>query len=189
MLSPQSCLTLCYFIDCSPPGSSGHGFSRQEYWSGFLCPPPRDLPDPGIEPVSLMSPALAGGFFTTSATWETLGFQGTLANAYSLSPESWARLTQSKWTTTVDPPHDGIQGILLTLKSHWLPLVHTHLELVTTSSRKQVYPRLQEWGNFPSSCLQNAVLAYCLPYLGAIRNFLCYKTYFKKSFLTLTYLI
>ena len=45
-------------------------FSRQEYWSGLSCPPPGDLPDPGIEPSSLMSPALAGGFFTTSATWE-----------------------------------------------------------------------------------------------------------------------
>ena len=46
------------------------GFSRQEYWSGLPCPPPGDLPDPGIEPVSLMSPALASGFFITSATWE-----------------------------------------------------------------------------------------------------------------------
>ena len=46
------------------------GFSRQEYWSGLPCPPPRDLTDPGIKPVSLMSPALAGRFFTTSATWE-----------------------------------------------------------------------------------------------------------------------
>ena len=46
------------------------GFFRQEYWSGLLCPPPGDLPDPGVEPVSLMVPALAGGFFTTSATWE-----------------------------------------------------------------------------------------------------------------------
>ena len=46
------------------------GFSRQEYWSGVPCPPPGGLPDPGMEPVSLMSPALAGGFFTTSATWK-----------------------------------------------------------------------------------------------------------------------
>ena len=46
------------------------GFSRQEYWSGLLCPPPEDLPNPGIEPTSLTSPALAVGFFTTSATWE-----------------------------------------------------------------------------------------------------------------------
>ena len=47
------------------------GFSRQEYWSGLPCPPPGDLPDPGIKPASLRSPALAGRFFTTSATWET----------------------------------------------------------------------------------------------------------------------
>ena len=47
------------------------GFSRQEYWSGLPCPPSRDLSDSGIELVSLMSPALAGGFFTTSATWDT----------------------------------------------------------------------------------------------------------------------
>ena len=47
------------------------GFSRQEYWSGLPCPPPGDRPDPGIEPVSLTSPALAGGFFITRgrATW------------------------------------------------------------------------------------------------------------------------
>ena len=46
------------------------GFSRQEYWSGLPCPPPRDPPNPGIEPASLMSPALAGGFLNASATWE-----------------------------------------------------------------------------------------------------------------------
>ena len=42
------------------------GFSRQEYWSGLpcLCPPPGDLPDPGITSLT------AGGFFTPSATWE-----------------------------------------------------------------------------------------------------------------------
>ena len=45
-------------------------FSRQGYWSGLPRPPPGNLPDPGIEPTSLTSPALAGGFFTTSATWE-----------------------------------------------------------------------------------------------------------------------
>ena len=48
------------------------GFSGQEYWSGLPCPSPGDLPDPGIEPVSLKSPALAGVFFTTSTTWEVL---------------------------------------------------------------------------------------------------------------------
>ena len=43
------------------------GFSRQEYWSELLCLSSGDLPDPGIEPTS---PALADGFFTTSASWE-----------------------------------------------------------------------------------------------------------------------
>ena len=46
------------------------GFSRQEYWSGLPCPPPGDLPNPGIEPASLASPALAGRFFITNTTWE-----------------------------------------------------------------------------------------------------------------------
>ena len=41
---------------------------RQEYWSGLACLPPEDLPDSGIKLASLMSPALAGGFFTTNAT-------------------------------------------------------------------------------------------------------------------------
>ena len=46
-------------------------FSRQEYWSELSCPPPPgDPPKPGIEPASLMSPALADGFFRTTATWE-----------------------------------------------------------------------------------------------------------------------
>ena len=44
------------------------GFSRQEYWIGLPCPPPGDLP--GVESRLLASPALAGGFFTTSATWK-----------------------------------------------------------------------------------------------------------------------
>ena len=46
------------------------GFSRQEYWSRLPCPSPGVLPDPGIDPASLNSPALACGFFTTNATWE-----------------------------------------------------------------------------------------------------------------------
>ena len=45
------------------------GFSQQEYWGGLPFPPPGDLLDPGIELMSLTSPALAGGFFTTSTAW------------------------------------------------------------------------------------------------------------------------
>ena len=54
-LVAQSFPTLWDPMDCSPPGSSVHGFSRQEYWSGLPCPPPGDLPKPGMEP---RSPAL-----------------------------------------------------------------------------------------------------------------------------------
>ena len=49
------------------------GFSRQEYWSGLQCPPPEDLPDPGMKPKSLTPPALAEVFLTTSTIWETRG--------------------------------------------------------------------------------------------------------------------
>ena len=55
--------TLCDPMDCSPPDFSVQGFSRQEYWSGLPFPPPGNLPDPGIEFPSLVSPALAGRFF------------------------------------------------------------------------------------------------------------------------------
>ena len=56
--------TLAYWVPLSM------GFFRQEYWRGWPCPPPGNLPDPGITPRSLRSPALTGGFFTTSNTWK-----------------------------------------------------------------------------------------------------------------------
>ena len=46
------------------------GFPRQEYCNGLPCPPPEDLLNAGIEPEALTSPALAGGFFTSSTPWE-----------------------------------------------------------------------------------------------------------------------
>ena len=66
----QSCLTLQphglrparFLCPWNSPG--------KKYWSGLPFPPPEDLPNPGIQPASLVSPASAGGFFTTCATWE-----------------------------------------------------------------------------------------------------------------------
>ena len=101
----QSCLTLCD-LSCQAPRSVE--FSRQEYRSALPFPTPGDLPDPEIEPASLVSPALAGGFFTT----EPPGSSGTkeakqplcdvstyLASiiqasrsCYSLSPSIWSRV-------------------------------------------------------------------------------------------------
>ena len=69
------------------------GFPRQEYWSELLFPPPGDPPNPGIEPASLMSPALIGRFFTTSSTWEA---QINMPNDVYSNPfhnfESWKEL-------------------------------------------------------------------------------------------------
>ena len=78
--SLQSCPTLCKPVDCSP--SSVHGFSRQESQSGLPCPPPGDLPYPGIEPLSLMSPALAGKFLNYGKFWERWEYQTS-------RPASW----------------------------------------------------------------------------------------------------
>ena len=55
-------------------------FSRHEYWSGLPFPPPGDLPKPGMEPASLKSPALAGGFFTTCATWKAVSGYNQITN-------------------------------------------------------------------------------------------------------------
>ena len=71
MLSCLICVQLCvtlWTVTCQ--ASLSMGFSRQKYWNGLTCPPPGDLPSPGIKLVSLVSPALAGGFFATSATCE-----------------------------------------------------------------------------------------------------------------------
>ena len=53
------------FVACQAALSMG--FSRQEYWIGLPLPPPGDLPEPGIEPTSPVSPALAGQLFTTES--------------------------------------------------------------------------------------------------------------------------
>ena len=57
-------------IACQAPLSMG--FSRQKYWSGLPCPPPSHFPDPGIEPEFLVSPTLAGKFFTTAPSGKTM---------------------------------------------------------------------------------------------------------------------
>jgi len=55
-------------MDCSPPGSSVLGILQARVLERVACPPPGDLPHPGIKPASLMSPILTGRLFTTSTT-------------------------------------------------------------------------------------------------------------------------
>ena len=64
----QLYLALCDPVDCTPPGSSVHGILQARILEWVVMPSLRG--DPRIEPMSLMSPALAGGFFTTGATWK-----------------------------------------------------------------------------------------------------------------------
>ena len=68
--SLESGLTLCDPLDCSLPGSSEHGILQARIPQWVAMPSTRDLSDSGIEPTSLMSPALAGVFFTASTGWE-----------------------------------------------------------------------------------------------------------------------
>ena len=65
----QLFVTLWTVVGQAPPSM---GFSRRDYRSGLPCPPPRNIPNPGIKLQSLISPALAGGFFTISTIWEVL---------------------------------------------------------------------------------------------------------------------
>ena len=94
MLSRFSqCTTLCDPLDCSSPGSPVRGIlqARILEWAA-TAPPPGDLPDPGIKPTSLISPALVGRFFTTSATWEAR----QRAHTWTQWPNSPYRQSQSK---------------------------------------------------------------------------------------------
>ena len=68
--SLQSCPTLCDPMDYSLPGSSVHGILQARILEWVAMSSSRGLPDPGVEPASLMPPALAGRFFTTNTTWE-----------------------------------------------------------------------------------------------------------------------
>ena len=109
------------------------GSSRQEYWSGLPCPLPGDLPDPGIEPTTVTSPALAGEFFTSSTTWEAPWVLSHSVVSESLQPH---RLPLPGSSVDGDSPgrntrvgcHALLQGIFST--QEWNPgLPHCRLTL------------------------------------------------------------
>ena len=93
------------------------GFSTQEYWTGLPCPPPGDLPNPEIEPMSLTSPALIGGFFTIHSTWEALNWLSV----------QFSSVTQS-CPTLCDPMNHSTPGLPV---HHELPeFTQTHVHRV-----------------------------------------------------------
>ena len=99
-------------VACQAPLSME--FSRQEYWSGLLCPLPEDLTSPGMELAYLMSPALAGRFFTTSATGKSayvntcvlscVWFCATLWTIACWAPLSMGFSRQEYWSGLLCPP-------------------------------------------------------------------------------------
>ena len=66
----HSCLNLCNLITVDYQAPLSMGFPRQQHWNMLPFPTPGDLPDPETEPISVVSPALAGRFFTNNTTWE-----------------------------------------------------------------------------------------------------------------------
>ena len=80
----QSRPTLCNSMNCSRPGSSVHGILQTRILERVAMPSSWDLPSRGIEPTSLMSPVLAGRFFTTSATWEVPTSPGNSGNTLKM---------------------------------------------------------------------------------------------------------
>ena len=82
--SLQSCPTLCGPVDCSLPGSFVHGILQTRILKWVAMPCSRGSSQPRIEPTSLISPVLAGGVFTTSATWEALHYASEFNSLHSI---------------------------------------------------------------------------------------------------------
>ena len=110
-------------------------FSRQEYWSDLPCPPPGDLPNPGTEPTSLLSPAMPGELSTTSVTWEAVQrvAKWVDSEAGGLGPNQdpgmywpWKKYLSSmyisfflcKMGVTVAPPRILVKNTWLTIITH-----------------------------------------------------------------------
>ena len=101
----------------------------------MLCPPLGDLPDPGIKPTSPMSPALAGGFFTTSATWES-----------PLQPQKYEVLVTQSCRTLCEPQtiaHQASLSMGFSRQEHWSGLSFPSPEDLPNPGIKPLSPALQ----------------------------------------------
>ena len=146
-----ACVLSCSVMsDSAIPWTVAHqaplsmGFSRQECWSGLPCPPPGGLPDPGMEPAPLMSPALAGVFFTTGAPWvcanlwqaqldpNTGGKASPCPENQGLSPMPPAE-TESDWFSRHPPPSQGARLCLWPLQPQRVCSSRAYFQGVFTS--------------------------------------------------------
>ena len=110
-------------------------FSKQEYWSWLPRPPPEDLPDPGIKSVSPVSPALAGRFFTTSATWA-----GRVGKYDCLLREMW-RLENFKQGSDIFQLHQFNHSFFLNTPRHSSFLLNTKMAQMQALSSRIWQPR------------------------------------------------
>ena len=125
------------------------GFSRQEYWSGLPFPSPGHLPDSWIKPTSH---ALAGGFFTTSATWEAHLYESRSESRSAVSNSLRLHELYSPWNSpgqnTGMSSHSLLQGIFPTQGSNsGLP----HCRQILHQLSHQGSPRILEWVAYPFS--------------------------------------
>ena len=124
-LVTKSYLTLCDPMDCSLQAPLSMEFPRQEYCSGLQFPPPEDLPDPGIEPLSA---ALAGGFFTTEPPGKP-GIHKISGPYFILSHLCWA------WNVFLPPFHLRDSANTWRLKTWWGLLTETQFLLWSRKAR------------------------------------------------------
>ena len=131
------------------------GFSKQEYWSEFPCPPPGDLLDPGIKPTSLLLPALAGGFFTTSTSprkpRNVKGFAQVPELVTALESESEVAQSSPTLCDSIDCslPGSFVHGIFQAIVLEWIampfsrgsswPRNQTHIFYVSSIGRPVLY--------------------------------------------------
>ena len=120
--------------DCSPPGSSALGILQARILKWVGIPFSKGFPNPGIEPTSLMPPALAGRFFATSITWEALWWGVQFSSAHSLSHvwlfvTSWTAAVQASLSITNFQSLLKLMSIMLVMPSNYIILCHPLLLL------------------------------------------------------------
>ena len=98
------------------------GFSRQEYWSGVPCSSPGDLPDPGIKPMTLASPTLAGEFLRLVPPLLDHTYIITLINNYL----KWIKCTNQKTQTGCVDENKYMNALPLTTSLCWNPQIAGH---------------------------------------------------------------
>ena len=113
------------------------GFSRQEYWNCFLCPPPGDLPDPGIQSATLTSPATAGQYFSISTiSWERLIFMNCIIRMqwFLVCFVLWSSFTSDKIRNNTEVHSQSFwKKIWVCQYTHTHTHTHTHTILIFSS--------------------------------------------------------